>query len=131
MLYLSEIRDWLKNFNAADNYYIGKLDNKKDKSIGVYQRNARPPNKFIGQPLSYEVKQISLLIHWNKNAAETERAAYSLYEKIIAEKRPFIGEKQIYMIDMLNSEPIDISTDDCGVYERVIEFDIYYERSNK
>jgi hypothetical protein len=38
MLELVEIKDWLKTLETgADNFYIGKLDNKKEKSIGVYQ----------------------------------------------------------------------------------------------
>ena len=38
MIYLSNVRDWLKTLISADFYYIGKLDVKNDKSIGVYQR---------------------------------------------------------------------------------------------
>lgn len=38
VLYLKDIKDWLKTFNVAEHYYIGKLDNKQDKSLGVYQR---------------------------------------------------------------------------------------------
>ena len=38
MLGLADIRNWLKTLeNKADNYYIGKLDNKNNKSIGLYQ----------------------------------------------------------------------------------------------
>ena len=33
MLGLADIKDWLKTFNAAKNYYVGKLDNKKESSI--------------------------------------------------------------------------------------------------
>ena len=36
MLTKAQIRDYLKTIFTADNYYIGRLDNKKDKSIGVY-----------------------------------------------------------------------------------------------
>lgn len=49
MLGLADIKDWLKTFNAAKNYYVGKLDNKKESSVGVYQRkDERTPNIAIG-----------------------------------------------------------------------------------
>ena len=31
---------------------------------------------------SYEVKQISVLVHWNQNSSQTEEAAAGLFEKI-------------------------------------------------
>ena len=31
MLYLANVRDYIKTISSANNYYIGKLDNKKDK----------------------------------------------------------------------------------------------------
>ena len=32
-LTLADIRDWIKTLKYSENCYIGKLDNKKDKSI--------------------------------------------------------------------------------------------------
>ena len=128
MLFLSEVRDWLKSFGLAENYYIGKLDNKKEKSIGVYQNNARPPTIALGKESSYDVKQISVLVHWNKNARETEKAAYELYKRLRAVFSFGLGGTHIYFIALNHAEPIDVGTDDSGVYERVIEFNLYYER---
>ena len=130
MLLLSNIRDWLKTFNAAENYYIGRLDAKKEKSIGVYQLPPRPPTVSIGQKSSYEVKRISLLIHWNKNANDTEKAAYELYGKLSAVSSFDIEDTHIYFILLSHAEPVSISTDESGVYEYVIEFEIYYERKD-
>ena len=130
MIYLSNIRDWLKTLISADFYYIGKLDSKNDKSIGVYQRkNPAPPIKAIGQPSSYEIKPISILVHWNKNADETEKTAYELYKQLTAVSSLDLNNTHVQFINLLQSEPVDVGTDDNGVYERVIEFDIYYERT--
>ena len=127
MIYLSEIRDWLKTFDiAAENYCIGRMDGRKDKSIGVYQRSNSPLRECIGMPSSYQVKPISVKIHWNKNANETEQAAYQLYQRLKAVSSFDINKKHIIMLKLLHSEPIDILTDEFGVYERVIEFDLYY-----
>lgn len=129
MIYLSDVRDWLKNLISANFYYVGKLDSKNDKSIGVYQRkNPAPPIKAIGQLSSYEIKPISILIHWTKNANETERAAYKLYKQLEAVSSLTLNNTHVQFIQLLQSEPVDIGTDDNGVYERVIEFDLYYER---
>ena len=127
---LADIRDWLKGFGIAEHYYIGKLDNKEDKSLGVYQRDGGRPGIALGgyDNTKHEVKRVSILIHWNKNAKETEIAAKELYKKITSTNRPVIGDKQVYCIIMQTAEPVDVDTDDTGTYERVIWFDIYYER---
>lgn len=130
MLGLADVRDYIKTFKVAENYYIGKMDNKKDKSIGVYQRQSNyPPRICIGTESSYERKPISVLLHWNKNAKETEEQAFLLYQKLTEAIVPLeIGGTTVFFIDMLNTEPVDVSTDDNGVYERVIEFDLYYRK---
>lgn len=132
MLYLHEIRDWLKSFNAASYYYVGKLSNKREKSLGVYQREGEyAPVIALNRLESYEIKRISLLLHWNKNARETEQAAYTLYKKLDNLRGSFsIGNTLIYFIQLSTSEPIDVGTDESGVFERVIWIDFYY-RKNK
>ena len=131
MITLAEVRDWIKTFNAANNYYIGKIDNKQENSIGIYQRKTidGPRVAIGGRSLaSYEVKSISILIHWNKNANETEKRAQYLYNRLFEAESVVIGETPIKMIALLQNEPVDVGTDDNNVYERVIELDLYYER---
>lgn len=132
ILKLSQVRDWLKSFDIAENYYIGKLDNKKEKAIGVYSLN-RPQKPVIAiggaENSTYKIKSVSVLIRWNKNADETETAAFSLYEELLLLKSFYIDSVKINFIKLRVSEPIDVGTDEKGVYERVIEFDLYYERN--
>ena len=131
MITLAEVRDWIKTFNAANNYYIGKIDNKQENSIGIYQRKTidGPRVAIGGRSLtSYDVKSISVLIHWNKNANETEKRAQYLYNRLFEAESVVIGETPIKMISLLQNEPVDVGTDDNNVYERVIELDLYYER---
>ena len=42
MLKSTDIREWIASLGIAedDNVYIGKLDNKQQKSIGVYNRSS-------------------------------------------------------------------------------------------
>lgn len=131
MITLANIRGFLKQFDLFEHYYIGKLDNKQDKSLGVYSlKRSEPPVTAIGCDSSYDVKGVSLLIHYNNNADETEIAALRLFENLLTVKDVTIGNTQIYMIQLLVPEPVDVGTDDKGIYERVIEMKIYYERNN-
>ena len=133
MLGLADIRDWLKTLNnKADNYYIGKLDNKNDKSIGVYQgKNTISPRITLGgrENSSYEVKAITVLIHWNLNARETEEFSYKLYQELLKQNSVVINNHRIKMIKLITNESIDIGTDEKNVYERVIDLEFYYERN--
>lgn len=126
---LAHIRDWLKTFGIAEHYYIGKLDNKQDRSLGVYTLKGNgAPVTAIGTQSTYDIIGVSLLLHWSNNANETEVTARTLYEKLRTIKNFKINDKQIYMIELLVPEPIDVGTDAKGIYERVIEMNLYYER---
>ena len=131
MLFLNQIRDWIRTLDAAENYYIGRM-NDKEKSLGVFQLSPRPPTRAIGQQSSYEVRRISLKLHWNKNQNESERAAWELYSKLraVSSCRFDIENTHVYFIDLLQAEPVSIYTDENGVYEWVIEFEMYYERND-
>lgn len=131
MLSLANVRDWLKSIGPAEHYYIGKLENKKEKSIGLYQRKENgPPVTAIGglDCTKYDIKRISVLIHWNKNARETEEISSALFEKLRKLGSIEISGMHIDYLMLQVPEPQDVGTDDNGIYERVIWFDLYYER---
>ncbi len=129
MITLANVLDYLKSFNLFEHYYIGKLDNKQDKSLGVYSlKRNEPPVTAFGGKSTYDIIGVSLLIHWNKSADDTEKTARQLYEKLQTVKNVEIGNTKVYMIQLLMPEPVDVGTDDKSVYEQVIEFKIYYER---
>ncbi len=134
MLLLSDVRDWIKGLGTGEYFYAGKLDNKKEKSIGVYSRKENGKlHMAIGglNNTSYDVKKISVLVHWNRNAVQTEEAALSLFEKLRAQTDFEIGQMHVQYLQLLMPEPQDVGTDDGGVYERVIWFDLYYERTGE
>lgn len=159
MLELADIRDWLKSLNGntvkytqqitvnelnerkvekldddayigATSFYIGKLNNKKEKSIGVYQlKQNNTPNIAIGglSNTKYCSKPVSILIHWNKDARETEVNANVLYKKLQNSRNFKIKNILVNYIQMLVAEPVDVGTDDANVYERVIQAIFYYK----
>lgn len=128
MITLSNVRDWLKTLIDAEHFYIGRLDDKQEKSVGVYTlKTSGEPLRGIGSELSFDVIAVSVLVHWNENANETEVNARNLFEKLRTFKNVTINDSKVYMIQLLVPEPIDVGTDG-RIYERVIEFKLFYER---
>jgi len=132
MIYLKDVSEWLKTLDVKfDNYYFGFLDKKKEKSLGVY--NLKRDNQLIFaigglKNTTYNVKKISLLIHYNQASDETEEKANQLFEELLKSRPDMIGGNQIFFIGMLTNEPVDVGRDDNGICEYVIEFEIYYKR---
>lgn len=131
MITTADVRDFVKGFGLAEHYYIGKLDNKPDKSFGFYTLGSSgPPLRMVGTAPTFEIIGVSILIHWNDNAKETEQAARELFRRLYTEKNIIISDHTVYMIDLLTPEPQDVGTDSKGIYERVIELKIFYERKD-
>ncbi|MDO4892821.1 MAG: minor capsid protein [Eubacteriales bacterium] len=129
MLYTADVRDWLKGLIGADHFYIGKLDNKPDKAVGVYEFNRGGyPVRGIGQDTTYDIISVSTLIHWTNNAKDTEEAARALFEALRTARGVVINEHTIYIIELITPAPICLATDEKGVYEWVIQFELFYER---
>ena len=129
MIYLSDIRDWLKSVTSAEHYYIGKLDNKQDRSIGVYSlKQSGTPTRAIGGESTYDTISVSLLIHYTDNARETEEFARRLYETLYDIKNVEIKEHKIYIIELLIHTLVVCSHINGFFREQVIEVKFYYER---
>ena len=56
MIFLSQIRDWIRTFNAADNYYIGKMNNK-ERSIGIENTHVYFINLLHAEPISIDTDE--------------------------------------------------------------------------
>lgn len=133
MLSLQDVADYISNLGVVNqnNIWIGKLQDKVEKSIGVY------PLKRSGQPripigglknTTYDTKRISILIHWNRNVLDAEQASDTLFQLIRDTKNVTINGRKIMFIQMLVPEAVPVGTDDGGIYEYVIEAEFYYER---
>lgn len=111
--------------------YAGKLDNKKEKCIGCYHlRRSGYAHIPIGgkDNITYDVKAISFLVHWNRNQLQTEETAQRLYDALVSVDHMQINECVILFCRLLVPEPQDVGTDDNGIYEAVIEVEFYTER---
>lgn len=133
MLGIGDVRDYIAGLGIADNtnVYCGKLDDKKNKSIGVYNNNKqRSVQMAVGglNNSSYRIKSVSLLVHWNTSVRDTEKTAEQLYNMLRDMNHITINDTKVFFTKMLVDEPVDVGTDDNGIFECVIELDIYYER---
>lgn len=133
MLKLTEIRQWIASLGIAEDQhvYMGKLDNKQQKSIGVYGRSGSgSPDIALGglECTTYDTKRLSLLVHWTTRKAESEVAAYEVFEKLRNVSSLDIGDTHINYLRLMVPEPQDVGTDEGGVYEYVIWLDLIYER---
>lgn len=126
---LSEVRDWFKTKIDCPQWYIGKIDGKKEQCIGLYGVQGAKGNIAIGglPNTSYAAKSIAILIHWGKNSNVAEQKAQEIYNCMFG-RDGAIGGKRVIQFDMRMSEPVSVGTDDNGIYEYVIEVNIIYER---
>ena len=135
MLYLSEVRDFIAGLLTGivddENVYSGIMQDKQEMSVGVYnQKRGTPKLSAVGVNPSYSRKAVSVLVHWNKSPKQTEHAAAAVYAAIERAGRTKAGANNILFVKMTTEEAVDVGTDDSGVFEMVIEFDIYYERQD-
>lgn len=133
MLKSTDVRAWIASLGIVEDQhvYIGKLDNKQQKSIGVYGRSGSgSPGIALGglECTTYDTKRLSLLVHWTTRKAESEVAAYELFEKLRNVSNLDIGDTHINYLRLMVPEPQDVGTDEGGVYEYVIWLDLIYER---
>lgn len=125
---IAEFRDYLKTLNVATNYYIGKIENSKEQALGIYADTGRRRVEAVGKDSSYGAFGVRLLLHWNKNAKETETQARTLFEAIRYITDTDMTGVHVQYIDWDYDEPIFIGTDENGVYEYVITGTIYYKK---
>lgn len=129
-MYLSQLRDYFKsNFPWNAPCSVGKIDNNQDIAVCFYNsRVPRPKRTAFGgkKNLGSAVKPVTILLRYGKNATEAEKKASEIYD-FFDEETFCIDSKRVFVISPYDS-PIDLGTDDKGIYEYSFEFDFYEER---
>lgn len=130
---LADVRDYIASLNLTKEVYMGKLPDKPERSIGVYNsKHQYPYHGTLGGPnqQGYGIKHVTLLVHWNKSPRDTEKAATALFDAMNVARDVKINETTIKFIQPLYDLQ-DIGTDESGVYEYVIEAAVIYEKEVK
>lgn len=127
---LKQLKDYFKSeYGWTDSVSIGKIDNNSEKAICFYNsRGARVKIPSVGgkRNKKYELKPVTILLRWGKNADTAEVKAKEIFD--FFDERAFkLNGKRVFIISPYESA-IDLGTDDNGVYEYSFEFDFY---SNK
>ena len=130
---LADIRDYIASLDIAEHVYMGKLPDKEEQSIGVYNsKHQYPYRTVLGGPSleGYGEKYATILVHWNKSPRDTEEAATELFEKLRAMRDATINNETIKFFQP--HYPIqDVGTDDAGIYEMVIEGAFIFEKKKE
>lgn len=130
MLKLDNIADYIEKNNIfGGRIFVGKLYGTKDnvsneKIIAIYNAEAKS-NTAIGGLSSYNHKAIKILVHWNKNYAESEKTANEIYQLFNNNEVNINGVNCIMQTKY--SEAVCINTDDYNIWEFVIYVEIIYK----
>jgi len=124
-----EVKDYLKTVITCDNWYIGKRDENKEKSITLFsnKRELEKISKF-NKLQTYSTLPITLLLVWSKNYNLAEVKANDIYD--LLDKRKFSINGFSCFTETLNEGPIDLGSDDSNNYKFSIEINIYYTKNN-
>lgn len=126
----AEFKDFCKTLKTKfDNYYCGRLDGKKNHSLGIYslRNDCKIPLGGESNKKTFE-ESYSLLIHWDNNYNNTEIKARELQNELQTIQNVTFGDYDINFIKLSFTEPIDVSSDDKGIFERVIELTVFYNK---
>lgn len=132
MITLSDFKDWLKKKLRMRyvNWFTGGLRDSREKAIVIYNGNAFINPMAIGglKNSSYRGKGIRILVHWNKNAKDSELRAQKVYKAIHGLTNETIANKRVVQFNMRDPEPIFLGVDESGIYEYVIDLEMIIER---
>ena len=126
-----KVKDYLKTvINDCDNWSIGKIDNNQEKAIAIYtnRRQLDSLSKYKNLQ-SYGMLPITLLLRWTKNYNTAETKANEIYE--LLDCSSFFIDDYRCNINCLYDGPIDLGSDENGVYKFSIELNLLYRKGEK
>ena len=126
-----KVKDYLKSvIKDCDKWYIGKMDENQEKAIAIYtnRRNLAKISNFKNLQ-SYGILPITLLLRWTKNYNTAETKANDIYELLDCSSF-FINDYRCN-INCLYDGPIDLGSDENGVYKFSIELNLLYRKGEK
>lgn len=126
-----KVKDYLKTIiKDCDKWSIGKMDENQEKAIAIYsnRRNLAKISNFKSLQ-SYGILPITLLLKWTKNYNTAETKANNIYE--LLDCSSFFIDDYRCNINCLYDGPIDLGSDENGVYKFSIELNLLYRKGEK
>lgn len=134
MMRLEEIRDWLKStipeFEGC--IAVGAIDGNQAKYVGVYHSKNQPkPRLCLGGAAQtrYQVAAVSILVHWTNSQPRAEETARKVYDAFYGLAAVQMGDAWVVSAAP-KQPPIPVGRDQRGIYEYVVEIEIYHERDD-
>lgn len=126
-----KVKDYLKTvIKDCDNWSIGKIDNNQEKAIAIYSNKRQLDSLSKYKNLqSYGILPIILLLRWTKNYNTAETKANDIYE--LLDCSSFFIDDYRCNINCLYDGPIDLGSDENGVYKFSIELNLLYRKGEK
>lgn len=106
----------------------GKLDQTRENTGCVYM-GLSPVAAIDRQghgPHTYTQKSVRIVVRCVADFEQSDAFSRQVYQTIEENKKPFLGEFAYVVHDM--EEPINLGTDNKGVYEHAINLTLYDER---
>lgn len=124
MLEVEKIKNYLKTIIDIPSWYCGTIDKNQEKAIGVYD-NKRVLSKIsqYDNLQTYTITPFSLLIRYTQNYIKANKKAYEIYNLLKTQQELEIDNKT-YFIKLIDENPQNTGSDDKGIYEFVIDFDL-------
>ena len=126
-----KVKGYLKTvIKDCDNWFTGKIDNNQEKAIAIYanRRQLDSLSKYKNLQ-SYGILPITLLLRWTKNYNTAETKANDIYE--LLDCSSFFIDDYRCNINCLYDGPIDLGSDENGVYKFSIELNLLYRKGEK
>lgn len=126
-----KVKDYLKTIiKDCEKWYIGKMDENQEKAIAIYtnRRSLAKISEFKNLQ-SYGILPITLLLRWTKNYNTAETKANDIYE--LLDSSSFFIDDYRCNINCLYGGPIDLGSDENGVYKFSIELDLLYRKGEE
>ena len=126
-----KVKDYLKTIiKDCDKWYIGKMDENQEKAIAIYanRRNLAKISDFKSLQ-SYGILPITLLLRWTKNYNTAETKANDIYE--LLDCSSFFIDDYKCNINCLYDGPIDLGSDENGIYKFSIELNLLYRKGEE
>lgn len=126
-----KFKDYLKTIiKDCDKWYIGKMHENQEKAIAIYANRRQLDSLTKYKRLqSYGILPITLLLRWTKNYNTAETKADNIYE--LLDCSSFFIDDYKCNINCLYDGPIDLGSDDNGVYKFSIELNLLYRKGEK
>lgn len=128
MLTIKEFISFLKPKFPSVVFFNSTIDQSSNQCIGIYSRTI-PKVQAVGEPGSYDILPISIVVHWTEDASLCEDMANILYTQLgEVIKEPTPSGTIISFIQLQDAAPANVGRDERNVVEKVIRANIIYER---